>query len=132
MLDEQNTQKELLTTFLHDAQWWKLALGYIETENWFIDKLLNADIYKENTPNLFERIQKFRNEIAAIGTQTQNLKKEMTEYEDELHDLLEGQDISLDADYPENHMKLKDRFEEFYTGLNDYKTRVYNYIGGML
>ncbi len=132
MLGEQNTQEELLTAFLHDAQWWKSALGYIETETRFIDQLLNAHIYKENTPNLFERLQKFKHEIETIGRETKNLKKEIAEYEDRLQGFLKRQDISSDTDYLEKLMELKDRFEEFYTGLNDYKSRVFNYIGGML
>lgn len=132
MLGEQKTKEELLTVLLQDAKWWKSVLGYIETETWFIDQLLNAHIYKENTPNLFERIQKFKDETETIGKEMKNLKKEMAEYEDKLQGVLERQDISSDTDYLEKHMKLKDRFEEFYTGLNNYKTRVFNYIGGML
>jgi FtsZ-binding cell division protein ZapB len=132
MLGEHNTPKELLTAFLHDAQWWKSALGYIETETRFIDQLLNAHIYKENTPNLFERLQKFKHEIETIGRETKNLKKEIAEYEDRLQGFLKRQDISSDTDYLEKLMELKDHFEEFYTGLNDYKSRVFNYIGGML
>ena len=132
MLGEQNTQEELLTAFHHDAQWWKLTLGYIESETQFIDHLLNAQIYKENTPNLFERLQKFKHEIKTRVMETKNLKKEIAEYEDKLQGILECQDISCDTFYLENHKELKDRFEEFYNGLNDYKTRVFNYIGGML
>ncbi|MGB5481393.1 MAG: hypothetical protein WBM91_09960 [Eudoraea sp.] len=132
MLGEQNTQEELLTAFHHDAQWWKLTLGYIETETRFIDQLLNAQIYKENTPNLFERLQKFKHEIKTRVKETKNLKKEIAEYEDKLQGILECQDISCDTFYLENHKELKDRYEEFYTGLNDTKTRVFNYIGGML
>ena len=132
MLGEQNTQEELLTAFHHDAQWWKLILGYIETETQFIDQLLNAHIYKENTPNLFERLQKFKHEIKTRARETKNLKKEIAEYEDKLQGILECQDISCDTFYLENHKELKGRFEEFYTGLNDYKARVFNYIGGML
>ena len=132
MLGEQNTQEELLTAFHNDAQWWKLTLGYIETETRFIDQLLNAHIYKENTPNLFERLQKFKHEIKTRVMETKNLKKEIAEYEDKLQGILECQDISCDTFYLENHKELKGRFEEFYTGLNDYKARVFNYIGGML
>ncbi len=132
MLGEQNKLEELLTAYLHDAKWWKSALGYIETETQFIDQLLNAHIYKENTPNLFERLQKFKHEMETTGREAKNLKKEMAEYEDKLHGFLERRDISSDTDFLETHMELKDRYEEFYTGLNDYKTRVFNYIGGML
>lgn len=132
MLGEQNTQEELLTAFQRDAQWWKSTLESIETETQFIEKLLNAHIYKDNTPNLFERLQQFKQEVGTRTLEAKNLKKEITEYEDKLRRFLECQDISCDTYYLENHKVLKDCFEEFYTGLNDYKTRIYNYIGGFL
>lgn len=132
MLGGQNTLQELLTAFLHDAQWWKSALGYIEAETRFIDQLLNAHIYKENTPNLFERLQNFKKETEEKNRETKNLKKEVANYEDKLQGFLERQDIFGDTNYLGNHMEIRDRFEEFYISFNDYKTRLYNYIGGML
>jgi len=132
MLAEKNTQLELLTAFLHDARWWKQALGYIETETQFIGQLLNARIYKENVPNLFERLQNFKLELETNSRETKNLMKETAGYEEQLRRILEGKDSSPHNDYLENHKEFKDRFEEFYIDFNDYKTRVLNYIGGML
>lgn len=132
MLGEQNTQEELLTAFHHDAQWWRTAVGYIETEAHFIDGLLSAKIYKENTPNLYERLQKFKHELGTRSRETKNLKKELELYETKLLGILECQDISCDTYYLENHKALKNRFEEFYTRFNTYKIGVFNYIEGVL
>lgn len=59
MLGETNTQEELLQVLYHDAKWWKTLIEYIETEIQFVDRLLKANVYKENTPYLFERLQEF-------------------------------------------------------------------------
>lgn len=132
MLGEQNTKEELLTIFHHDAQWWRTALGYIEIETHFIDRLLTAEIYKENTPNLFERLQQFKHEMGTKSREAKDLKKTIQTYEDKLQGILECQDISCDTYYLENHRDLKNRFEEFYDSLNTYKTGVFNYIEGVL
>ena len=59
MLGETNTQEELLQAFHNDAKWWRFTIGLIEYEIQFIDRLLKANIFIENTPNLFERLQEF-------------------------------------------------------------------------
>jgi len=132
MLGEQNTQEELLTAFHHDAQWWRMAVGYFETEIHFIDRLLSTKIYKEKTRNLYEWLQKFKHELGTKSRETKNLKKELELYETKLLGILECQDISCDTYYLENHKDLKNRFEEFYTNFNTYKTNVFNYIEGVL
>jgi len=132
MLGEQNTQKELLTDFHHDAQWWRTAVGYFETETHFIDRLLSTKIFKENTPNLYERLQLFKQELNTRNRDTKNLKKELELYETKLLGILECQDISCDTYYLQNHKDLKKRFEEFYTNFNTFKTGVFNYIEGVL
>ena len=132
MLGEQNTQEELLTAFHHDAQWWRTAVGYFEIDTHFIEWLLSTKIYKENTPNLFERLQQFKHELSIRNRTIKNFKKELEVYETKLMGILECQDISCDTYYLENHNDLKNRFEEFYTSFNTYKTNVFNYIAGVL
>lgn len=132
MLGERNTQEELLQALHHDAKWWKSLIGYIETEIQFIDRLLKANVYKENVPNLFERLQEFKHEIKTKTRETENLKKELTEYEGKLRGILECQDLSCDTYYLENHKALKERFEQFYMDINAYKTKVFNFTGSKL
>ncbi len=132
MLGERNTSEELLKAFHDDAKWWKLTIVYIENEIEFIDRLLSAQIYKENTPNLFEHLQQFKHTIGTKKRETMNLKKELFEYESTLRGILECQDISCDTYYLENHKALKERFEEFNIGFRDYKTKLHNYLGAIL
>ncbi|HZJ20866.1 MAG TPA: hypothetical protein VFD35_11015 [Pricia sp.] len=132
MLGERNTQEELLQAFHHDAEWWKSIIVNILSEIQFIDRLLKANVFKENMPNLFERLQEFTHEIKTKTRETKNLKKELTEYEDMLRGILECQDVSCDTYYLENHKALKERFEKFYMDFNAYKTKVFNFTGSVL
>ncbi|TLP81804.1 hypothetical protein [Maribacter sp. ACAM166] len=132
MLGERNTPEELLTAFHHDAEWWKSTVGYIENEIEFVNRLLNAHVFKENTPNLFEHLQQFKHVMGTKTRETSNLKKEILEYEDKLRGILECQDVACDTYYLENHKALKERFEDFYIGFNDYKTKVFDYLGAIL
>lgn len=132
MLSLENTQEEMLRAFHHDTLRWKSMIGYKEKEIIFINRLLNSDAFQETTPNLFEKLQHFKHELATKTREIKNLKKEINEYEDTLRGILECQDISCDTYYLENHKDLKDRFEELYTDFNEYKTTVYNYTGSLL
>jgi predicted nuclease with TOPRIM domain len=132
MLGPQNTQEELLTAFHHDAQWWTMALGYMENEIGFIERLLNYNRFQEKTPNLFERLQQFKQEMSIIITEIKTLKKEINEYEDRLRGILECEDISCDTYYLENHKDLKNRFEKFFEAFNTFKTSVFNYTASVL
>ena len=132
MLGESNTQEEIVQTFHRDAKWWKSLIGYIETEIQFINRMLKADLYKENAPNLFERLQEFTHEIKTKTRETKNLKRKVTEYEESIRGILECQDLSCDTYYLENHKALKERFEKFYIDMNAYKTKVFDYTGSIL
>lgn len=132
MLSLENTQEELLKEFHHDTLRWKSIIGYKENEIQFINRLLNSNAFKETTPSLFEKLQHFKHEIKTKTREVKNLKKEINEYEDKLKGILECQDISCDTYFLDNHKALKDRFEEFYINFNEYKTKVFNYTGGIL
>ena len=73
-----------------------------------------------------------KHEIEIKTQEVKSLKKEVNEYVDKLMGILKCQDSSCDTYYLENHKVLKDKFEEFYTDFNEYKTSVFNYTGGVL
>jgi hypothetical protein len=132
MLSQENTQEEELRKFHHETLQWKSMIGYIEKEIVFIKRLLNAKVFKKTTPSIFEKLQHFMHEVKTKIREVKNLKKEINEYEDKLVGILECQDIACDTYYLENHKDLKERFEEFYTDFNEYKTKVFNYTGSLL
>ncbi|MGB5203478.1 hypothetical protein [Eudoraea sp.] len=132
MINQNNTAEDILRDFHRDTKRWKSMLEYKENEISFINRLLSSKAFKGTTPNLFERLEKFKDEGKNYDDKTKNLKKEISEYANELKGFLECDDISCDTFYFENHEVLKNRFEEFYLEFNEYKTKVFNYTGGVL
>ncbi|MGB5435339.1 MAG: hypothetical protein WBM98_05550 [Maribacter sp.] len=132
MLSLNNTAEDILREFHGDTVRWKSMLTYKENDILFIDKLLNSKAFRVAKPNLFERLQELNKEAETIASELKKLKKEVNEYESKLSGILECEDISCDTYYLENHKALKDRFEEFYTDFNEFKTKVFNYTGGIL
>ncbi len=132
MLNLKNTGQEILMEFHFDAMLWKSMIGYMENEIQFINRLLNSKAFRETTPNLFERLQTIKHEMKTKTREAKNFNKKINEYEVELKGILECQDISCDTFYVENHKSLKNRFEEFYTEFNEYKTKVFEFTGGIL
>lgn len=132
MANLKNSDQEILTEFHNDTLLWISMLGYMENDLQFINRLLNSKAFKDKVPNLFERLQNYLHEMKTKTRELKNFKKEINEYGVKLKGILECQDISCDTFYLENHRTLKNRFEKFYTEFNDYKTRIFNYTGGIL
>ena len=132
MANLKNSDQEILTEFHNDTLLWISMLGYMENDLQFINRLLNSKAFKDKVPNLFERLQNYLHEMKTKTRELKNFKKEINEYVVELKGILECQDISCDTFYLENHRTLKNHFEKLYTEFNDYKTRIFNYTGGIL
>ncbi|WP_273565741.1 hypothetical protein [Maribacter halichondriae] len=132
MIKQEHTSAELLAEFHNDAMGWKSMIGHKENEIRFIKRLLNSKAFTESKPTLFERLQNFKNEIETKIQELESLKKEVNIYETTLKGILECEDIACDTFYQENHGVLKKRFNDFYTGFNEYKTKVFKYTGGIL
>ena len=132
MVNLKNTGQEILMEFHFDAMLWKSMIGYMENEIQFINRLLNSQAFKETTPNLFERLQEIKHEMKTKTGKVKSFNKEIDKYEIELKGILECQDISRDTFSVESHKSLKNRFEEFYTEFNEYKTKVFDFTGGIL
>jgi predicted nuclease with TOPRIM domain len=132
MLSLNNTAEDILREFHGDTLRWKSMLSYKENDILFIEKLMNSKVFKVTKSNLFERLEELKKEAEIIVSELKKLKKEVNEYEAKLSGILECEDISCDTYYMENHKSLTDHFEEFYKDFNEYKTRVFNYTGGVL
>ncbi len=131
MLSQKNTPEEILTEFHRDTLSWKSIIGFKENEILFLNRLLNSKAFKE-TPNLYERLEKFKHELKTRTREVKNLKKDIEEYEAKLKGILECDDISCDTYYLENHQQFRDDFDQFYTDFNLFKSKVFNLTGSVL
>ena len=132
MIKQEQASEESWVRFHSAALLWKSLFGYMENELQFIKKLLNARAFKASTPNLFERLEHFKNEIDSKTRELTSLELEVKRYEIYLKGILECEDISCDTFYRENHEALENRVNEFQTAFDEYKNQVFNYTGGVL
>ena len=132
MVNQNSTAEDILRDFHCDTKRWRSMLEYKKNEISFINRLLGSNAFKATTLNLFERLENFKEEGKIYADEIKILKKEISEYANALKGILECDDISCDTFYFDNHKSLKNRFEEFYLAFNEYKTKVFNYTGGVL
>lgn len=132
MATEINTTNKDLRDIHFDTLESKSSLQFIEDEVLFINQLLHSYVFEPTTPNLFERLQEFRQEIKNVEEEIENLNKEIRKHESELGGILECNTISSDHYYYEEHKSLKKRFNEFYRNFRKLKSEVFSYAGGIL
>lgn len=111
---------------------WKSGLQFIAEEIQFINQLLNSYIFEPNTPNLFERLQEFKLQMAKIEEEIQEITSSISKHENELGGMMECDTLSCDVFYTEKHSSLKKAIEKFYKKYGVLKGEVFNYAGGIL
>jgi len=111
---------------------WKSSLQFIHGEIVFILQLLNAHLYKSETPNLFERIQEFKQEILKMEGSENDLMELILKHEKELEGIIECDTISCDDMYYKKHKALENAFDVFYKNFQELKSKVFYFLGGVL
>ncbi len=125
------SEKELKEIHL-DALEWKSSLYFIEGEVQFINQLLNSYVFEPTTPNLFERLQEFKEQITKVEKEIQLVHQNIRKHESELGGMLDCDTISCDHAYYHEHELLKNSFNEFYKKFRELKSKVFGYAGGIL
>lgn len=132
MLDQKNSSEEILRDFHSDTLLWKSLVGYMEKEVAFLGNLLHTNMYQEVMTDHQQRFKSYKTELETKTREIHQLKKEVLEYEGELRGILECEDIYCDTFYMENHKTFRLRFEQLFIAFNDYKVKVFQYIGNLL
>lgn len=116
----------------YEVQGWKSNLYFIETEIVFIDKLLDSYAFQPNTPNLFERLQNYQHRLKKTKNNKKQLKKRISQHENNLGGMMECTDESCDLEYYRKHELLKAEVLDYITNFRDLKSEIFNYAGGIL
>lgn len=118
---------------LHNKlQDWKSHLGFIGGEMAFIDKLLNSYVFEPRTPNLFERLEHFKQGFETAKKAKEQLQKSIVKHEKYLGGIVECTTDDCDKDFRERHEKLEASMREYLEGYLNLKSEVYNYAGTVL
>ena len=132
-MENQEFSNEELISILHkDVVCWKLNLEFAETKILFINRLLNSSAFKQQIPNLFERLEQFKLQIRTETSALENLKEDVNNYESKIQNLAECEHLFCDADYLKNLDILKTQFEQFSKTLGDLSSKIFNYTGAIL
>ncbi|AXT58149.1 hypothetical protein D1815_21175 [Aquimarina sp. AD1] len=132
MTTETNTMSSDLKDIHFDTLEWKSSLQFIEGELLFINQLLQSYVFEPTTPNLFERLQQFRQGIENIEKEISKLHQKIRKHESELGGMLECDTISCDHYYFDEHKELRNHFYNFYKNFRTLKSEVFQYAGGIL
>ncbi len=115
-----------------DTLEWKSSLQFIIGEIHFINQLLNSYVFEPTTPNLFERLQEFKEQIVKVEEEIQSMNQSIRKHESELGGMLECDTISCDSFYYKEHQSLKKMFDNFCKTFRELKSDVFSYAGGIL
>jgi len=98
----------------------------------FIDRLLGSYVFQPNTPNLFERLQDYKNRLKETKTRKQELRGHISKHENTLGGMLECIDSECDLGYYRKHDRLRTQVCQCLEDFQKLKSEIFNYAGGIL
>lgn len=110
----------------------KSLLQFMGDEILFLERLLNAYVFEPTTPNLFERLQDYRQRLEKMKSARNEVHKRITKYENELGGILDCRDSMCDSTYYQEHEKIKALTATCNEDFQDLKAEIFNYAGGIL
>lgn len=115
-----------------DAKFWNMAIKLYKYDLRFITTLLNGKIFKQNSPNLFERIAQWKLEIQELEEKIINFLSKIREHEHEMSGLIECDDISCDITYINRHQEIETLFREQFLYLQKEKQKILDFVESAL
>jgi hypothetical protein len=134
MNQNSKTKKETTSTqeFHATSKNWISNLEFIDDELRFIENLICSYVFEPDTPNLFERLQDYKERLQDIQLRKKDLAKWLLDHENELSGLLESQQLKKDTSYAQRHRELQVEFLLFHEDFQRLKSEIFNYAGGIL
>lgn len=126
-------ERERQIAVMHDElQSWKSYLQFIGDEMAFIQKLLDSYLFEPRTPNLFERLEIFKQHFNTSKKNREVLSKAIKKHENGLGGIFECAQEEWDSHYYEKHLGLKDKITDYLQNYINLKKEVYDYAGSVL
>ncbi|GMN11764.1 hypothetical protein MTsPCn9_29470 [Croceitalea sp. MTPC9] len=128
-----NKKQEKKVEALHwEIQQWKSNFKFIADELIFIHKLLDSYVFEPNTPNLFERIQGFKEQLKKRDEIKKEVQNHISRHENNLAGMLECTNVSCDFGYYQKHDELQKEVDQCHKDFQQLKAEIFNYAGGVL
>lgn len=114
-----------------EARMWFSTIRFMEQDLAFIKRLLTAPIFRQNVPNLFERLTKYLTKINELSEQVGSFINEVKTFKESLENYPEEDNPFIDDYYygryklfMEDYIKLDTRFLELKSDVCDYVSGV--------
>ncbi|WP_047418390.1 hypothetical protein [Cellulophaga sp. Hel_I_12] len=126
------SQHQKVAELHEDCTYWVSTFNFLEEELIFMKKLLESYVFEPNTPNLFERLQDYKSQLASANVAWASLKLAVKKHENELGGMLECKDNTCDLTFYEQHKLLKKQVLHSFETFKLLKSEIFNYAGGIL
>lgn len=116
-----------------EAKEWKSNLLFIEAELRFIEQLIHSYVFEPNTPNLFERLEYFKIQLANIKADYEKIQERVVSYDNVLGGLMESHDtVPLDPSIQKKQHMISTDYHQFLNTYKPLKSDIFEYCGGIL
>ena len=134
MNPRSKTKTELTSTqeYHTTSKGWISSLQLIDDELRFIENLMCSYVFEPDTPNLFERLQDYKERVQNIQMRKVEMSKWLLDHENELSGLLDSSQADRDGSYAQRHRELQVEFLLFHEDFQQLKAEIFNYAGGIL
>ena len=128
---DQITEEKLKDIHFETIEW-KSSLQFIGTEILFIKQLLKSNAFKPNTPNLFERLLEFKNQIVVVEEIIKDITIDITKFENLLGNSIAHDFTTYIDAYFKEYQLLNTKFNQGVKKFKEFKEEIFNYTGNIL
>tara|TARA_R110002051_G_C8674315_1_gene490891 strand:+ start:551 stop:895 length:345 start_codon:yes stop_codon:yes gene_type:complete len=100
----------------------------MKDETIFIERLLNAPIFKLNTPDLLEKLQGYQNQLITYKVRKNKLMHFISIHENQLGRVMESTSENVVTNFYHNHDDLEMELLDCTDNFKSLKEDIYNYI----
>ena len=124
--------KEKQVAQLHwKIQQWKLRFQLMDEEINFINRLLDSNAFKPNTPNLFERIMDYKNRVEKISSKSVALRTQISSHENTLGGMSDKTESSSNINTYKKNDQLQVEVDACLRDFQNLKSEIFNYTGSI-
>ena len=128
----ETTLPHTIDQFHQDVKVWKSNVALASDEIQFIENLTHSYIFEPSSPDLFERLEQFKSEVASVEVLLKSIQTLLVKHDAELSGMLECDTVSCDMFFQEKHLVIKEQYRQFIDSYNKTKIEIFNYCGNIL
>lgn len=133
VVDKKALHQEKKMEELHwELQKWKSQIQFIQDEILFLEGLMKSYVFEPRTPNLFERLEIFKQKFSKSKKEKESLKRLISIHENNIGGILECVSGICDLAYYKKHINLNLKVTQHFDDYLKLKAEIYNYAGTVL